>query len=351
MTLPYVISRHRDAVIGAIAELVARRSEPVCDAVKYHFGFLDDKLKPTASAAPDKTRPNIGKLIRAALSLLACEAANGQISRVLPFSAVIELIHNASLIHDDLEDMDAFRRHRTTVWKLFGNAQSIVSGNFTIKVAHVAIKYLLELGIDDRAFGKLQIAMTEAHLRMVEGQCLDIAAESADALNLDQYIEMIDRKTGHLTAFALYAGALIGPPTRPDYDLCDKLFELGLTWGRLFQIQDDIIGVWGDERSGKPVGADIKRNKKNLPFIHLLQHAEPKIAAETRAIAKLPELDDADVERVLNLMRRAETREWCRRKSGQYYHAAQRQIEDLRLTPDLRRQFNQLGDYLHTRMA
>ena len=343
---PTALTRHRCSIISAVADLVDRHTGSVSDTVKYHLGFLNEcgeRIEPVPSA--------MGKLIRATLVLLSAEAANGDLARVLPLAAIIELIHNSSLIHDDIEDLDQMRRHRATVWKLFGKPQSIVSGNFAIKIAHVAVSDLIQRGVVPARLAELHHKMTIAHLQMVEGQQIDIAAEQATNFSHEQYLRLIDLKTGALIALSLYVGAFIAPASEPNRALCDDLARLGWIWGRLFQVQDDIIGTWGDQRTGKPVGSDIQRKKKALPLLHLLQSTDRQIAGQAQAIISTDaeNIGTDEAHQIIDLMAQADTQKWCQAQMDEYNREAQTLIAKLDLPKKTTKDLHAINAYLNTR--
>lgn len=277
---------------------------------EYHLGWRDEALAP-ASEDP-------GKLIRPRLVLLACAAAGGDPEQALPLAAGVQLLHDFSLIHDDIEDNSDARRGRRTLWTIWGLAQGINAGDGMFTLAHLAIHRLVDVGVPaERALAVLR-RFDEIILSVCEGQFLDISFEGDLSIGPDDYLAMIGRKTAALIAGAAELGALVAGAPAPT---CAALAEFGRSLGLAFQIEDDILGVWGDpERTGKPRAADLYRRKLSLPVVHAL--AESKERAELAQIYSAEILDDAAVGRALKILDGAGSSAYCREVAAQHHHAA-----------------------------
>jgi geranylgeranyl diphosphate synthase type I len=228
--------------------------------MRYQFGYVDADLRPVATVG--------GKRFRPMLCLLACEAVDGDWRLALPAASAIELLHNFSLIHDDIEDHDPSRRHRPTVWKVWGEPHAINIGD---AVFAASISSILDLDISPEVgleIGRRFAAMAKA---LTHGQYLDMDFEARLDVQPNDYLDMIAGKTASLIAFSVETGARIGggtPMTR------DALTRFGLLAGQAFQIQDDIQGIWGtSEETGKDVAKDLLNRKKSLPVLLAMQNA------------------------------------------------------------------------------
>ena len=230
--------------------------------LQYHMGWADEEFEP-------KNYPG-GKRLRPMFCLLACAEVGGDPDAAIPAAAAIELLHNFSLIHDDVEDGDEVRRHRPTVWTLWGVPQAINAGDGMFSIAFSAIQRLYPRGVDARiALESLQI-FTDTCTALTEGQYLDISFEQRDDVTVDEYLRMIDGKTAALIGASISIGAIIGGGTQAQQE---ALGHFGLSLGLAFQIQDDILGIWGDSAvTGKAAGNDILRQKKSLPLLFALNH-------------------------------------------------------------------------------
>jgi len=222
-----------------------------------------------------------GKRVRAALALLSAAAAGGDESDGLPGAVAIELIHNYSLIHDDIIDGDRERRHRPSVWAEFGVGRAIVAGD---ALATLATQILLELGRPEGVAAAA--ALAAATQAMIEGQSIDMAFETRGAIAPEECLAMEQGKTGALLSCSAAIGAiLVGAPG----PVVDALAEFGSDLGIAFQAIDDVLGIWGEpSRTGKPVGSDLVSHKKSLPIAIALAGPSGPEQAELAALLDGP---------------------------------------------------------------
>ncbi|MCS7178819.1 MAG: polyprenyl synthetase family protein [Anaerolineae bacterium] len=248
--------------IVATAELSLRE---LYGMLRYHLGWEDRAFRPIHGPQPT------GKRIRPVLCLLCCEACGGDWERALPAAAAVELVHNFSLIHDDIEDGDTTRRGRPTLWSIWGMPQALNAGDTLFTQAHLALFRLADRGVPpETVLSALQILLTACQ-RLTEGQFLDLWFEGEEEVSVEDYLWMIARKTAALLSAACELGALVaGAPA----DVRERLRTFGYHAGIAFQIQDDILGLWGDPAvTGKPVGSDLRRGKKTFPVLYALGRA------------------------------------------------------------------------------
>ncbi len=277
---------------------------------EYQLGWRDEQLAP-ASVDP-------GKLLRPYLTLLACRVAGGDPEQAMPLAAAIQLIHNFSLIHDDIEDNSHTRRGRPTVWKLWGLAQGINTGDSMFVVAHLAIQQLADAGTQPAVVLDVLRRFDQTILTICEGQYLDLSFEGDLRITADDYLAMIGRKTAALIAAAAGLGAIVGGADAPT---TQAMFDFGRSLGLAFQIQDDVLGVWGDPAvTGKPAAADLYRRKLSLPVIHALHAAEQR-AALTRLYGQ-PERGEGDVRQILGILEQARARDYTERVAATYHRQA-----------------------------
>ena len=248
------------------------RSEPVRAQLLHHFG------------APGTGRT--GKRLRPRLVLAAAHDFGAEEDDALPACAAIELLHNYSLIHDDIEDGDRLRHGRETLWSAFGLAHGVNCGDVVGALAYRALTPAAAL-LGAETASRITAALATAHVAMCEGQAADLAAEGGTPTTIDSYIQMIQGKTAALFACAARLGALSARASEADVERCASV---GLAFGLHFQIRDDVAGVWAETAvTGKASGGDIERRKKGFPIVWALQNASPPDRALIEAAYNAPE--------------------------------------------------------------
>ncbi len=221
----------------------------------YHLGW-------TGAGSGAKAR---GKRIRPLMLLLTTSAAGGDWNTALPAAAAIELIHNFSLIHDDIEDDSPLRRGRKTLWKKWGVAQAINAGDAMFSLAHIAIIRLEETTSKLVAFDATKILHASC-LRLTQGQFLDISYEEDGNLSMDAYWPMVEGKTAALLSASTEIGAIIA---QSNNQTRYAFREFGRLLGLAFQTKDDLLGIWGDAAlTGKSAASDLTSGKKSLPVLY-----------------------------------------------------------------------------------
>ena len=267
--------------------------------MQYHMGWLSTALEP--AQAPS------GKRVRPLLCVLACAAAGGDPARAVPAAAGLELLHNFSLIHDDIEDASETRRHRPTAWAVFGMPRACNAGDGMFSLAHAAFHRLSEQGVPPQIVLNALRLFDEMCVRLTEGQYLDISFEGRLDVSVEDYFGMVTGKTGALLATSPEIGAVIGGA---EPAVSDAYRRFGAALGRAFQLRDDVLGIWGDEAvTGKSAASDILSKKKSLPVLYGLAH--PAVGAELRRLYAGPEFAAADVARVLALLDAAGARTYA----------------------------------------
>jgi len=215
-----------------------------------------------------------GKRMRPLLGLLAYASITGEYAPALPGAAAVELGHNFSLVHDDIEDGDRERRHRPTLWSLHGIPQAINTGDMLFSLSRVALHRLTDLGFSDHRVLRLMRLYDETCVALCEGQFIDIrASESDEIMSVALYFDMIGRKTAALISASIEAGALLATE---DEAVIDRYRAFGWDLGLAFQLNDDLLGIWGDERATGKEPTDVARRKKTLPIIYAHEHASPR---------------------------------------------------------------------------
>ncbi len=285
---------------------------------EYHLGWRDGALNPSVN--------DPGKLLRPQLALLSCCAVGGSAMQALPLAAGLQLIHDFSLIHDDIEDNSDTRRGRTTVWKKWGLAHGINAGDGMFVIAHLALHRLSEVGVPAEIVLKVLQRFDQVILSICEGQYLDLSFEGNLEIGEDDYIAMIARKTAALISAATELGAIVGNTNK---ESVRALSSFGHNLGLAFQIQDDILGIWGDpDLTGKPHAGDLYQCKVSLPIIHALQSEQHR--EELALFYTQGQMDTNGVQRVLTLLNETQSRSYSEQAANQYMQEAVRALHRVR---------------------
>jgi geranylgeranyl diphosphate synthase, type I len=297
--------------------------------MEYHLGWRHPDLS--------RARSHPGKLLRPALLLLSCELAAGRngaeaaerarlARQAVPAAACIELVHNFSLVHDDIEDGDEERRHRPTLWKLWGVPQAINSGDGIFALARSGLWQLADEGVPARVVVRLAALLDRVCLELCEGQHLDMAFEGRRDVTVGMYMETIERKTAALVACATEMGGRLGAAT--DDEAAGHLERFGRALGLAFQLRDDLLGIWAAEELGKSHAGDLRRKKMTLPVLHALETTQ---GADRRALLDLYESAgkpaEAQIEAALAALERSGARERVRQALAAEAERAQKGLD------------------------
>lgn len=223
----------------------------------YHLGLEDHISKQ-------------GKRIRPMLTLLCAEGAGGDWKQALPAAASIELVHNFSLIHDDIEDDGRKRRGKDAVWVKWGLAKGLNAGDVMFSTAFKVLECMNKELPSDISLSATNL-LADTCLKLTSGQQDDIGFQEKKHIEVDQYYQMIAGKTAALIAAACQMGAIVAGKDR---EAQMKFCEFGHALGITFQIYDDWLGIWGDEdQTGKTTSGDLVEGKKSLPVLLGLEHS------------------------------------------------------------------------------
>jgi geranylgeranyl diphosphate synthase type I len=329
-----------DTTLRSVLTTISERADthallPYYGLMQYHLGWVDSDFVPT--------RSNPGKLFRPTLLLLAYEAANAwglasnsgkaHLSRALPAAAAIELTHNFTLIHDDIEDGDIERRHRPTLWTIWGVPQALNAGDGMYALSRLVLWGVLDQGVEADIAARLGMLLDRTCLIIAEGQYLDLSFENRQDISVSMYIDMISRKTAALLACSAEMGALLG--TR-DQDAIQRLRSMGEAIGIAFQVRDDVLGIWAtSEESGKTPAGDIYRRKKSLPILHALEAATPSDQNTLRTIYQQERpVTPEQVETILAIMQNTNTKAYCQTFLAQHCKLARQALASVPRSTD-----------------
>lgn len=313
-----------ELVSPVLREVVERLPEPMRLPVQYHFGWRDEHGLSVNSTG--------GKLLRPALTLLAAQAVGGQASAAVAAAAVVELVHNFSLLHDDVMDRDATRRHRPTAWAVFGVPAAILAGDLLVSLA-------FEMLVDD---GPAATVLSSTVRAVLDGQSADLAFESRRNVTRQECEQMARDKTGALLGGAAALGALAGGAADSQVERLQTFAgEVGLA----FQHTDDLLGIWGDPAvTGKPVYSDLNNRKKSLPVVAALTSGTSAGEELARLYHRPEALAGADAERAAELVAEAGGREWSRREAERLVAKALDHLRAVNAVPEAAAELTSLAE-------
>lgn len=336
--LPESLTRRLPLVEDALRwALPPPARSPLGRMCAYHLGWVGPDGRPASGGG--------GKLFRAALTLWACEACGGDPEWAVPAAAAAELVHNFTLVHDDIQDRDQTRRHRPTVWAVWGEAQGINVGDGLFATAYVA---LLAPGPRGERRMRAARSLSQAVVEVIEGQSLDLALEGRPDTPRATYMRLITGKTGALLGACMEMGAIIaGAPQRT----VTKLRNAGRLLGQTFQIRDDWLGTFGDPgTTGKGRGTDLARRKTTYPVVSAYSRASH---AEQRELCQLyAETDGAASEaRIREILAGLGEPDATAAAAAQTSHAAVAAVTSSGLEPRRVEDFAAIAGFVARRLA
>ncbi len=333
-----LLDSYRVDVTAELRRALEPLPSPLFGFARYHLGWQDRDGR--------ERPPTGGKMLRPALCLACCRAACGETDRALPAAAALELTHNFTLIHDDIEDESRLRHGQETVWSVWGLAHGVNAGDALFALAERTVLRLADRSVPADRVLRAAALLNGACLRLCEGQYLDLEFERRADVSRAEYVAMIDGKTASLLAAAAAIGALAGGADEPAVEGFERF---GRTLGLAFQVQDDYLGAWGpEEETGKP-GADIRDRKKSFPVVYALEAASPEHRRRLRELYGRPDLDDAAVDEALAVLDRCGAREATRREAQRLAAQAVAVLDTLGLQTDDREDLAALARYVAER--
>lgn len=320
----------REAVDAGLRAAAARLPAPAARIAAYHFGWTD------ASGTP--VEANSGKALRPLLTLLAAKAVGGEEAwrQAVPAAVAVEMVHNFSLIHDDIIDRDSLRRHRPTAWKVYGVNDAILVGD---ALHALAFECLAEAGGDRVPAGTSLLAQTVRAL--IEGQLADTRFESRDQVELSECVAMSEAKTASLMGCATALGALFGGGTPQQVD---ALRDFGFRLGLAFQHVDDLLGIWGDPAvTGKAVYSDLRNRKKSLPVTAALGSGHPDAPELAAIYSATGQLTETELRRAADLVETCGGRQASRTSAETLTEAATNSLNVEGLRPEAVEELTELA--------
>ncbi|MBI3948378.1 MAG: polyprenyl synthetase family protein [Armatimonadetes bacterium] len=309
MSLASLVAEYVPAVDAEMRAVLDGRPErmDLFRYLEYHLGWVDKGFRPLDSEA---MRRYGGKRLRPILCLLACRSRREDWARALPAAAAVELIQNFTLIHDDVEDNDPERRHRPTLWKVWGVPQAINAGSCMQALVNTAALRLVDRRVDPARVLESVRILTDTIVELTEGQHLDISYEGRFDVTVADYFAMTTRKTGALCEAATWLGALLATD---DADTIAAWRQVGRAFGLAFQARDDILGIWAPSgETGKVEAGDVLKRKKSLPIVYALSHGPETARRAIIEVFSASEIGPTDVERVVAALDGCGAQAYCR---------------------------------------
>lgn len=335
-----LLGRGRTLATPVLRAAIDRLAPPMNTVAAYHFGWIDAEGNPADGDG--------GKAVRPALAVLSAQAAGAAPEVGVPGAVAVELVHNFSLLHDDLMDGDEQRRHRDTVWKVHGPAQAILVGDALFALAN---EILLELGTAEA--GRATRRLTTATRALIDGQAQDISYEHRERVTVEECLEMEGNKTGALLACACSIGAVLGGA---DDHTADTLEKYGYHLGLAFQAVDDLLGIWGDpEATGKRPWSDLRQRKKSLPVVAALAAGGPsserlgELLAEDAKASDFENFSEEEFATRAALIEEAGGREWTAQEARRQHTTAIDALDSISMPDRVRAELVALADFVVVR--
>jgi geranylgeranyl diphosphate synthase type I len=334
MTLNPTLERSRDAVLAAMQAAVARMDSGSAAIASYHLGWRDSDGRPQQYTG--------GKALRPALALLSARATGARPEVGVPGAVAVELVHNFSLLHDDVMDGDTERRHRRTVWAIWGVPSAILTGDAMLTVAQEVL-----LDSDSPHAHEALKLLLAATRELIRGQVDDVAFENRDHVSLEACQSMAAGKTGALLSASAAIGAVLaGAPSAT----IDALTRYGQHLGAAFQLVDDLLGIWGDPAvTGKPVLSDLRAGKKSLPVTYALSCGGLAGRQLAQWLRGPRTTDESELRRVAGLIEAAGGRLWAAEEAARQVQLAKAALAVGNLQADAQAELAELAQFVIAR--
>jgi geranylgeranyl diphosphate synthase type I len=334
VVMPAGVAVARDLVGPATEAAINRLSPTVRKVAAYHYGFADIDGNPVRNGS--------GKGLRPALALLSARAAGAVPERGVAPAVAVELVHNFSLLHDDIMDGDTERHHRPTAWTVFGIGGAILAGDALLALAN-------DLLLEDNAPGGPWAArcLSTAVTRLIAGQGEDLAFEKRGDVSLPECVEMAGDKTAALMACACTIGAVhVGAAP----ELAMGLAEFGGHVGLAFQLTDDLLGIWGATQvTGKPVRADLRARKKSLPVVAALSSGTTAALELAELLACDAELTEDELVHAADLVAIAGGKDWAEKEASDRLAAGAACLDGIGIPAEVRAEFLAIAEFITAR--
>ena len=294
MQSPQALNRVMELVEPELVNSVKKLSNELLPVIEYHFGWKTIK----GIKAPEDT----GKRLRPSLAVLSAEAVGRDMEVAIPGAVAVELIHNFSLIHDDIIDGDKERRHRPSAWTAFSIEDALIAGD---ALHTLAFQVLLEENTPERVQAARRLV--DATTTMISGQAADMTFDDLPTISFEECLKMEAAKTGALLGYSSSVGAIL---SGADENTCNALEVFGYELGLAYQAVDDVLGIWGDPKiTGKPAGNDLREKKKSMPVSIVLSANNSDSEKLLEIFSTTEDLDEEEIVKASALIENAGGRE------------------------------------------
>ena len=294
MKSPQALNRVMELVEPELVNSVKKLSNELLPVIEYHFGWKTIK----GIEAPEDT----GKRLRPSLAVLSAEAVGRDMEVAIPGAVAVELIHNFSLIHDDIIDGDKERRHRPSAWTAFSIEDALIAGD---ALHTLAFQVLLEENTPERVQAARRLV--DATTTMISGQAADMTFDDLPTISFEECLKMEAAKTGALLGYSSSVGAIL---SGADENTCNALEVFGYELGLAYQAVDDVLGIWGDPKiTGKPAGNDLREKKKSMPVSIVLSANNSDSEKLLEIFSTTEDLDEEQIVKASALIENAGGRE------------------------------------------
>jgi geranylgeranyl diphosphate synthase type I len=334
----HILTKYIEDIDNVLKSLVNEAPYSIRGIVSYHLGWVDQHFQPIDS-------PQRGKMLRPTISLLVFEAITGRYKEALPAAAAVELIHNFSLLHDDIEDNDVERRGRPTAWTIWGQPRVINVGDYLYSLAYKALDQLDPHQFSPERILAVHRLISEACLKLTEGQDLDLQFETLQNVSSEMYLNMVYKKTGGLIEAAILCGAKLATS---DEGIIQNYDEFAHNIGLAFQIRDDVLGIWGDTtKTGKSAITDLRKKKKTLPVIYMLNKSSGARREKLERYYANPEpLSEVEIEFVRECLEWADARNYTQGIADGYREKAFAALDKIGTTNQAQAELKMITEFL-----
>jgi geranylgeranyl diphosphate synthase type I len=331
METPNSLIKYQKIILDDLREMIPD-DKSLFKMIQYHLGWLDKGFN-QAETSP-------GKLSRPALTLLTAEAFGGEVAKVLPAATAIQIFHDFTLMHDDIEDGDPVRRHRETVWKVWGIPRAINAGD-----AMYTLNFKSLLRLTEKRDEVISLLLN-SYLKIVAGQELDLSfvQKRVAEVSVENYFEMIEGKSAELIAASAQTGALLAGASGKDQE---GIYNYGLNLGLGYQVYDDMVSIWGTTaNSGKVELGDIVEKKKTLPLICLYDSVNEEDRKNLDLIYSAEKISAEKANEVKLMMENYGIKEKVKNKVKEFKASATEALSDLPIAEDFKEEYLSVLNWL-----